>query len=87
MGSLPRTKRGYNYILIVADIFSKFVLAFPLRKATAKHIVELLETQVLLLFGLPKLISENRVLFRSREHYDFLKSYEFRSCSFSFYHS
>lgn len=38
VGPLPKSKQGYSYILVVADIFSKFPLLFRLRKATAAKI-------------------------------------------------
>ncbi|KAK9745730.1 Integrase core domain [Popillia japonica] len=68
VGPLPRTKRGFNYILVVADCFSKFVLTFPLRKASTKQIVGLLEDNVFLLFGVPRrIICDNGVQFKSRD--------------------
>ncbi|KAK9674593.1 Integrase zinc binding domain [Popillia japonica] len=67
MGPLPRTSKGYTFIFVVCDIFSKFVLLFPLRAATASKVVQILEEQIFLLFGAPKtLVVDNGVQFRSR---------------------
>lgn len=86
LGPLPRTTRGYSYILAISDIFSKFVLTFPLRKATAKSVVDILESQVFLVFGVPRnIISDNGVQFRSREYSNLLKTYQVRSSYTSFY--
>lgn len=60
MGPLPRSTKGYSFIFVVSDYFSKFVLTFPLRSANAAKICEHLENEVFLLFGVPKyIISDN----------------------------
>lgn len=67
IGPLPRSTKGYQHILVVVDLFSKFSLCFPLRKATAAKVIEHLENNVFLLFGVPKkIISDNGVQFRSK---------------------
>lgn len=67
IGPLPRSSKGYAYILVVCDNFSKFVLTFPLRTATALSVTHVLENNVFLLFGAPnQLIVDNGVQFRSR---------------------
>lgn len=35
-GPLPCSTGGVEYILVVLDVFSRFVTLFPLKKATAK---------------------------------------------------
>ncbi|KAK9703613.1 hypothetical protein QE152_g29238 [Popillia japonica] len=35
VGPLPKSKKGYCYILVVCDLFSKFSMCYPLRKANA----------------------------------------------------
>lgn len=68
VGPLPKSSRGFVYILTVVDYFSKFPLLFALRSATAKAIVRELEDNVLLLFGVPKVIvCDNGPQFRSKE--------------------
>jgi len=37
---LPKDQQGYQYILLIGDIFSKFVSAVPLREQTAQSIVD-----------------------------------------------
>lgn len=87
VGPLPRTKRGFNYILVVADCFSKFVLTFPLRKASTKQIVGLLEDNVFLIFGVPRrIICDNGVQFKSRDFRRFLDQYQVKPSFVSFYH-
>uniref|UniRef100_A0A1Y1NGJ5 RNA-directed DNA polymerase n=1 Tax=Photinus pyralis TaxID=7054 RepID=A0A1Y1NGJ5_PHOPY len=68
VGPLPRTSRGYQFIFVVTDIFSKFNLFFPLRRAIATQIVKILEDSVFLLFGVPQFCRcDNGVQFRSKE--------------------
>lgn len=68
MGPLPRSTKGYMYILCVCDYFSKFVLTFPLRKASAKLVCQHVENDVFLMFGVPQyIISDNGTQFKSKE--------------------
>lgn len=66
VGPLPRSSSGHSYILSICDCFSKYVLLFPLRQATASKITSLIEEQVILIFGAPrKIITDNGAQFRS----------------------
>lgn len=86
LGPLPRSKRGFAYILAVTDCFSKFTLTFPLRKASAAAVVKHLENDVFLLFGAPfRIISDNGQQFRSKEYRQLLSKYKVRSSYTSFY--
>lgn len=65
MGPFPRSKNGNTFLLVVADWFTKFVLLQPLRKATAKSVVNFLENQVFLVYGVPQIIMcDNGVQFQ-----------------------
>lgn len=76
VGPLPRSKAGYQYILVVADCFSKFPLMFPLRNAKAPQIVKLIEEQVFLVFGCPRaIIVDNGSQFHSNEFVNLMKSF------------
>ncbi|VEN42291.1 unnamed protein product, partial [Callosobruchus maculatus] len=77
VGPLPRSSSGYNYILSVMDIFSKFVLLHPLRSASGKNICKYLEEQVFLVFGVPmKLITDNGSNVVGREMTSLLERYK-----------
>lgn len=68
LGPYPRSKHGNTTILIILDQFSKFVVLKPLRKASAKAMVEFLESEIFHLFGVPEsVLSDNGVQFRSHE--------------------
>lgn len=76
VGPLPQSSAGYSYIFSVYDLFSKFVLFFPLRKATAGGIVKWLEDHVILVFGAStKLIADNGPQFRSKLFQDLAERY------------
>lgn len=68
LGPYPRSKLGHTNILVVLDKFSKFVLLQPLRKASAKEVVEFIEQRVVQMFGAPEVLySDNGVQYKSKE--------------------
>lgn len=73
---LPRSSKGYTFILVITDYFSKFSLLFPLRLATAKAISEVTENSVFLLFGVPQvLLCDNGTQYRSKIFQAMLSKY------------
>lgn len=87
IGPLPRSTKNYNFILVVLDIFSKYVRCFPLRKATASNIVKHLENDIFLIYGVPRsIISDNGVQYRSREYKKLLESYKVKPSYVALYH-
>lgn len=76
MGPLPRSSKGFAYILVATDYLSKFSLVFALRSATAAAVVKRIEEDVFLLFGVPRLIiCDNGPQYRSREFQNLANSY------------
>lgn len=87
MGPLPRTSRGYAYILAVVDNFSKFVMLFPLRAATASSVSKAIEENIYLLFGAPStLIVDNGTVFQSKLFKDLAKKYNVNIAYTANYH-
>lgn len=87
VGPLPRSSRGFAYVLTVVDYFTKFSLLFPLRSATAKEVVKIFEEQVLLIFGVPKwVVCDNGVQFRGKEFKGLLQSFGAQPLYTAFYH-
>lgn len=77
VGPLPRSKRGNSFILVVTDYLSKFSLLFPLRKATGAAVVQRMENEVFLLFGVPRvLICDNGPQYRCREFRKLAETYK-----------
>jgi hypothetical protein len=56
MGPFPRSTRGFKYLLVVTDTFSKFTLLYPLRSATSKIVSQHLEDDVFMVYGVPDYI-------------------------------
>lgn len=56
MGPFPRSLRGYKYLLVVTDTFTKYSILQPLRAATAKLVSQHLEDDVFMVYGVPDYI-------------------------------
>lgn len=56
MGPFPRSSQGNSYLLVAVDWFTKYTLLCPLRKANAVKVVDFLEKQVFLVYGVPQFI-------------------------------
>lgn len=66
MGPYPRTDSGKQYILVVTDIFTKWVEAFALNEAKVLAITRLIEEEVFHRFGFPEaIITDNGAVFVS----------------------
>lgn len=66
LGPFSRTTKGYQYILMIIDGFSKFLIARPTRTISSVETVAILK-DVFSLFGYPKrLISDRNLAFTSR---------------------
>ena len=53
MGPLPSTPRGHQYMLLVTDLFTKWVEAFPLVDTTATTLATTLMNEVVCRYGVP----------------------------------
>lgn len=72
MGPLPRSKAGFIYVLVIQDLFTKWVECRALRAANGKNIKETLEDLVLSRWGTPKfLLTDNGTEFINRTLRDF----------------
>ena len=54
------TSKGYRYILVVADYFTKWTDAFPLKRHTAEKVSELLMNRWVAYYGVPKQIHSDQ---------------------------
>ena len=50
------TPDGHRYILVIADYFSKWTEAFPMKNKCADTVADLLEDNIILRFGMPLVI-------------------------------
>ena len=54
------SSRGYRYILIVTDVFTKWVEAFPLRDMVATTLAKILVDEIICRYGVPKSIHSDQ---------------------------
>ena len=79
VGPLPRSSKGNTSLLVVSDYFSKYVLLFALKSATAKALSRLLEDHVFLVYGVPQyIICDNGVQMRSKDFRGLCETYGVR---------
>lgn len=56
MGPFPRSTNDNTYLLVFVDFYSRWIEMFPLRKATAEVVDQLLIKEILTRWGLPTYI-------------------------------
>lgn len=77
MGPFPRSKSGNKYLLVICDWFSKYPCLFPIQEATSKKVVNILENNIFLEYGLPEIvIADNGKQFTSNDFKKLLQSYQ-----------
>ena len=80
LGPLPRSTSGNQFLLVVVDVFSKYVLLKPFSRATSKKVVKFLEDEVFLVFGVPQtIVCDNGSQFISRDFRALAESYKIRN--------
>lgn len=77
LGPLPISGKGRSTcLLVITDVFSKFVLVQPFRQATADSLVPFVENMVFQLFGVPEVVlTDNGTQFVSKIFQDLLSKY------------
>lgn len=86
IGPLPLTRGRHQFILVIVDTATKFVIAEPLRQASAKHCVDILEKFLILQFGAPKvLITDNGSQMVSKVMRDFCSKFSINLHTVPFY--
>lgn len=66
VGPFPRSKKGNKWLLVAADWFSKYTYIFPLKHSKSNNIVDTIENNIFLIFGVPQiLITDNAPNFAS----------------------
>ena len=53
MGPLPTSSQGNKYILVITDLFTKWVEAFPLKDTTATTLATTMLNEVICRYGVP----------------------------------
>lgn len=87
-GPVTKSRRGNTYLLVVVDVFSKYVLLHPCRSGKANEVIGFLEQEVFLKFGVPeRLLSDNARAFMGRQLFALLNKYSVDHWTIPFYHS
>ena len=60
MGPLPVTHSGNKYILVITDLFTKWVEAFPLKETSSVTLARVLVDEVICRFGVPNNIHSDQ---------------------------
>lgn len=56
VGPLPTSEKGNRFILVITDVFSKWVEAFPLTTVTSQVYVDIIIKDIISRYGIPKQI-------------------------------
>lgn len=68
MGPFPRSRKGFTYLLVLQDRFTKWTECQALRQATATAVVQVIKEKVIYRFGAPKrFICDNGSQFTSNQ--------------------
>lgn len=87
IGPLPRSKKGNTYCLVIIDVFTKFTLLHPINKPTSNKIIQFLEEQVFLMYGVPYVaIQDNGSQFISKNYKKLLADYDVKPWFVASYH-
>lgn len=77
VGPFPRSKQGNTMLLVITDLFSKFVVIQPMREAKTTTLIKFLENMIFLQFSVPEIvISDNGPQFKSALFASLLKRYK-----------
>lgn len=77
LGPYPRSKNGNQYLLVVVDWFTKYVLVHPMPKATSRNIMKFIENQVFLVYGVPQIFCcDNGSQFISKDFKSLMEKYK-----------
>ena len=60
MGPIHATKRGYKYIQVVVDVYSRYIVAWPSKRITAENTTREFFANFICKFGLPEVIYSDR---------------------------
>lgn len=87
IGPYPTSKNGNKFLLVVVDLFSKYVIIKAIRKSSAKITIDRIKKEVFLKFGVPEIIiSDNGPQLTSKTFMDFLAEHGVKHWLTAFYH-
>ncbi|PKA65730.1 hypothetical protein AXF42_Ash013145 [Apostasia shenzhenica] len=72
LGPMPTAMRGYKWILVVVDYFTKWIEAKPLTQPTAQNVEKFLWANIVCRYGIPMvIITDNSTPFANQRIHDF----------------
>lgn len=87
-GPVTRSNKGNSYLLVIVDIFSKYVMLYPCKNTQAKNVIEVLEEDVFKKFNVPEIvITDNFRSLIGREMISLLNKYGVEHWTIAHYHS
>jgi len=88
LGPYPEAALTKNkYIVVVEDVFTKWVEAFTAHKYRAKNVVEILQKEIFARYGVPKfLVSDNDAVFINNQMEKMCQSQGIRQLFSAIYH-
>jgi len=60
MGALPTSSQGNKYILVITDLFTKWVEAFPLKDVTTNTLATIMLNEIVCRYGVPTCIHSDQ---------------------------
>jgi hypothetical protein len=71
VGPIVRSRQGNLALIVVLDVFSKFVTMYPVRKITSSAVINCLVGKYFPSYGIPNcIVSDNAAVFKSRLFYN-----------------
>jgi len=85
--NLPSSK-GYRFMLVATDYFTKWTEAVPLKNMTHQEVIEFITEYIIHRFGIPQtLTTDQGSSFISKEVRDFAESYKIKVLNLSPYYA
>lgn len=87
MGPFPPSRNGYVYVLVIQDLFTRWMECCPLKKATGKKICEAFEELVISRWGAPEVIlTDNGTEFKNHALRELAETYNITHTTTPPYH-
>ena len=84
----PPSLKGYRFVLVATDYFTKWTEAVPLKNITHKEVIEFVTEHIIHRFGIPWTLTMNQSSsFISKEVHEFVESYKIKILNSSPYYA
>ena len=84
----PKSTKGYSYVLVATDYFTKWIEAIPMRSVIREGVIKFLKEHIVFRFGLPQSIIINQgTMFNGSEIWAFAEDLEIKLSNSSPYYT